>query len=142
MAALTWEDLPHLITQEEISDIKKANAWPIQEFQDPKPKDEEISGNTKFLIKWEENIWINDGSRDSNFLSNALEKLDEKGKVKFINTVRTREDEYTHVVWRRSWVKLSAVFIKCSPEHNKLRRYCVENSLDYRKIAQHGIQSF
>ena len=104
--ALRWEDLPELISKEEIRDIKKGNAWPIEMFHDHKPKNVSITGNTKFLIEWEENMWSNDESQDSEFLTEKLEQLDEKGKVKFIHTIRTREAEYTHVVWRKSWVKL------------------------------------
>ena len=142
MAEQLVTNIPDVITQQEIKDIQSSNAWPIDEIIDHKPKDKTITGHTELLIKWEETLWANDGSNAEKIMRQQLQIQQEKGRVEWVDTIGREEEEqdYTHVAWKLSWIKLSEIWIQCSrdPGYNKLKMYCNNNALDYEQVKKHG----
>ena len=139
---------PDFITEQEIADIKKHDAWPIEAFTShtngDKAQDDAISGNTLMQIEWEDVLWPNDGSPNHTYLRQRLEEQKKKNKVEWVNTELIGDQECTLVRWKPSWNRLEAVIIECKKDKvsNKLKMYCMKNKLKYNIVKKAAIQKF
>ena len=142
------EEFPDFLTDQQILDIKQHDAWPIHSFTGHKNNkgavEDAISGDTLMRIQWEDALWPNDGSKNHQYLRKRLQKEKARNRVLWVDTVLIGDQECTQVRWKESWNKLNSVILECARTRtsNKLRMYCMANSLKYTSLKRQAIQRF
>ena len=144
MAAPKNRKYVDFLTENQIEDIKGADAWPVDAFMDHKNPDDshsdEVTSKTFLFTKWEDGLWVNDGSEHHLYLRKRLQKEEDNGKVEWADTVIIGDTVCTQVRWKSTWVPIHDVILECGRGRNmnKLRMYCVRKGLkweDAKKFA-------
>ena len=137
-------ELPDFFTEEEFNDIKNWDAWPVEKFVDHSPKNDAISQNTKLKIQWMNSVWVIN-TYQCRVLNKKLEMEQKNGNVEWVEKVLVKfpvgKVLCKHVKWKQSMMPITSISSIESKTGNKLKKYCMQNNLDWNQVKKLLIKS-